>query len=249
MAPKSDNDGQAIAERLLALDPQIERARFFETLEDGATDFALRNPFAFMLASCLDRGTPSKVIWTIPWWLEQQLGHLDPQRLRAMSKAALAKAIEALPRSPRYRTAAPATIRELARIVADEFGGDARALWHGRQPAALRNTLRGIPGVGPGIASMTVQLVERVFPGEMATGNTAALDIKPDVHTRRVLRRLGQAKEDTDDAAIAAARRMHPKNPGRIDGALWYVGHVWCHARAPECYACYLADLCPSAER
>jgi endonuclease III len=94
---------------------------------------------------------------------------------------------------------------------------------------------------------MTVQLVERIFPGEMATADAAALDIKPDVHTRRVLQRLGQADEDTDDTAVAAARRMHSANPGRIDGPLWYVGHVWCHAKAPDCSACFLADLCASA--
>ena len=34
--------------------------------------------FAFISACCLDRGTKAEIIWTIPYWLYQQVGHYDP---------------------------------------------------------------------------------------------------------------------------------------------------------------------------
>jgi len=91
---------------------------------------------------------------------------------------------------------------------------------------------------------MAIQLVERLFPGELAQGSSEQLDIKPDVHTRRVLYRLGFATSNSDNAAITAARRLLPEHPGRIDAALWYAGQTWCHPRNPNCTACALAHVC-----
>lgn len=33
------------------------------------------NSFAFISACCLDRGTKAEIIWTIPFWLSQLVGH------------------------------------------------------------------------------------------------------------------------------------------------------------------------------
>jgi len=237
-------DGAAIAARLLELDPRIDRRHFFPALEAEATDFVLADPYAFLLATSLDRGTRAEVIWTIPFWLRRQWGHLDPERIRSLSEAALYEALNALPRRPRYMTAAPKTIAGLTRIVCEKHGGDARAVWKGRTPAALQETLRRIPGVGPGIASMAVQLIERVSPGELLPGGKADLDIKPDVHTRRVLYRLGAAPSTDAAAALAAARALHPDYPGKLDGPLWYIGYRWCHPREPSCSECLMAGVC-----
>lgn len=239
------SDATAIREALLELGARIDREAMIPTVEPGAARLVLADPYAFLLATCLDRGTRAEIIWTIPTWLQRLWGHLDPHRIRRMDDDAVAEAIANLPKQPRYRTAAVPTIRELTRIVVDEYAGDARTLWNGRPATEFRFTLERIPGVGPGIASMAVQLVDRLFPGELGTGPTAGLDIKPDVHTRRVLYRLGLASEATDRAAHAAARRLMPEYPGRLDGPLWYIGYMWCHAGRPSCDACHMRELCP----
>src|SRR5262245_11171230 len=62
----------------------------------AATEFALSDPFAFALATCLDRQTPSGVIWTIPYVLRKALDHLEPARIAQMDDADLAAAFAAL---------------------------------------------------------------------------------------------------------------------------------------------------------
>jgi len=235
----------AVRDRLLGLD--IPGNEFFETEVPEAADLALRNPYAFLLAACLDRGSPSRLIWTIPWWLQQSLGHLDPLRIAALSHAEIERLVDRLPKKPKWRNVAPKTIAELTRIIVDEFGGDAAALWRNRSARDFRRTLERIPGVGPNISSMTVQLVDRVFPGELVSGDEQHRDIKVDVHTRRVLCRLGVASDDSEGSARDAARRLSPDHPGLVDAPLWYVGHTWCHATAPSCMACPMQDLCATA--
>lgn len=233
-----------MAQRLLALNDQIDREVFFPTVEEGAAELVLDDPYAFLFATCLDRGTKSEIIWTIPWWLHQRWGHFDPVRVRAMSRETLLEAVTAMPRRPRYLTDAPVTIEELTRIVVDEYGGDARALWYRRKSTEFRRTLERIRGVGPGIASMAIQLVDRAFPGEMEESATDSLDIKADVHTRRVLYRLGIADAKSDAAAIAAARQLRPEHPGEVDGPLWYIGRLWCHPDRPNCAECFMSEVC-----
>jgi endonuclease III len=70
------------------------------------------------------------------------------------------------------------------------------------------------------------------------------MDIKPDVHTVRVLYRLGASESATEQAAIAATRRMNPSYPGEIDGALWGIGRKWCRATNPICSECPLTAVC-----
>lgn len=240
-------DTTAIREILLELSDRIDREAMIPTVEPEAARLILADAYAFLLATCLDRGTRAEIIWTIPTWLQRQWGHLDPHRIRHMDDDTIANAIANLPKQPRYRGAAVPTIRELTRIVVDEYGGDGRALWMDRPATEFRFTLERIPGVGPGIASMAVQLVERLFPGEIGTGPTSGLDIKPDVHTRRVLYRLGLASESTDRAAHTAARRLMPEYPGRLDAPLWYIGYTWCHASRPSCGACPMEERCQRA--
>lgn len=233
--PAGGSDPAAIRDALLEFGSRIDRETMVPSLEAGASRLVIDDAYAFLLATCLDRGTRAEIIWTIPLWLTRQWGHLDPHRVRNMSDGNIAEAIEDLPKRPRYKGAAIATIRELTRIVVDEYGGDARAFWKGRSATEFRSTLERIPGVGPGIASMAVQLVERLFPGELREGPTAGLDIKADVHTRRVLYRLGIAPQISDRAALDAARGLLPEYPGRLDAPLWYIGLTWCHARGPDC--------------
>lgn len=239
-----DSAPAAIRDALLEFGSRIDHETMVPALEAGASRLVVEDAYAFLLATCLDRGTRAEIIWTIPLWLRRQWGHLDPHRIRSMSDGDIAEAIEELPKRPRYKGAAVVTIRELTRIVVDEYAADARAFWKGRSATEFQSTLERIPGVGPGIASMAVQLVERLFPGEFREGPTAGLDIKADVHTRRVLYRLGIAPQISDRAALDAARRLLPEYPGRLDAPLWYIGLTWCHARGPECSKCPVTAVC-----
>ena len=62
---------------------------------------------------------------------------------------------------------------------------------------------------------MAVLLIEKAFLVQFS--DHWNMDIKPDLHTKRVLYRLGASHAETEDAALEASRRMNPEFPGVVD--------------------------------
>jgi endonuclease III len=230
---------------LLELGREIDPRELFPTLEPGATDFALQNPYAFAMAVCLDRGTKADIIWTIPYYIRQKLGHLDPYKIHKMSQSELRNLFYSLPRRPRYVDAAPRTVQELTADVVDRFEGDASLMWRDKSAAEVNRNFQSIYGVGPGISSMAVLLIEKAYGIRFSDLDRRNMDIKPDMHTMRVLYRLGLSGQQSEEAAVATARRLHPAYPGELDAPLWVIGRRWCHYASPRCHACRMRRLCP----
>ena len=160
-----------------------------------------------------------------------------------MSLGELETMFKRLPRRPRYVNDAPRTVKELTRIVVEECGGDASRIWIGKQAIQVQRTFDSIHGVGAGIASMAVLLIEKAFP--IRFEDRENMDIKPDVHTVRVLYRLGVSDAMSTDSALAASREMNPEFPGKVDGALWEIGRRWCRPTSPDCPECPVCGICP----
>ena len=242
MTTPQDNHA-AVRDRLLQFAATIPPEELFPTLADGAAEFVAEDPFAFILAVSLDRGTKAEIIWTIPYWMREELGHLDPMRLAQMTPEQISETLSRIPRKPRYVNDAPQTILEVARLVSGRFGGDAEMLWRGRTAHEVKRELRQIHGIGEGIAAMGVILLQNCrgvhFP------DSSTMDVKPDVHVRRVLYRLGIAKSRDEAEAVAAAGRLNPEFPGAVDPSLWRIGRRWCKESAPLCPDCIMNDLCP----
>ncbi|MCL4465474.1 MAG: hypothetical protein M1389_05500 [Chloroflexi bacterium] len=233
-----------LCKRLRELDTSIDAGELFPTVVPEAGEFVAANPYAFCIATCLDRGTRAEVIWTIPFDLSQALGHLDPFLIDKMDLAEVEAVFARLPRKPRYVNAAPRTVKELTNKIVHEFGGDAAAVWRDANAEKVHRFFNSIYGVGPGIASMAVLLIEKGFGVRFGDAERPAMDIKPDVHTMRVLYRLGAAEVQSTELAVRAARRICPDFPGGIDGVLWRIGQTRCHAAAPDCPNCRLEGLC-----
>lgn len=233
---------RVIRDRLLEFGRSINPQELTPTRKPEAAELLKEDPFAFILAICLDRGTRAEIIWTIPYWLRSQLGHLDPKRMSKMKIEDLAAAIEHLPKKPRYVGDAPRTIRELAQIVANEFGGDAEQIWKGRNAQEVVSLLMRVHGVGEGIASMAVALLRRCRGVQFPDQN--AMNVKPDVHVRRVLYRLGVARDMCEAEVLRAAERLNRKDPAALDAPLWVIGRRWCKKTDPDCEHCHMRCCC-----
>ncbi len=212
------------------------------TVVPEAVEIVATDPYAFCISACLDRGTKAEIIWTIPFDMKNALGHLDPFKINQMTLDDLETLFYHLPRHPRYLNDAPRTIKELTRIVVKDCGGDASRIWKGKTAIQVHRTFDSIHGVGPGIASMAVLLIEKAFPVRFEDREN--MDIKPDVHTVRVLYRLGVSNAMTSEAALETSRKMNPEFPGKVDGALWEIGRHWCHPTGPDCARCPVTSLC-----
>ena len=157
-----------------------------------------------------------------------------------MREPELLAVVSRLPRKPRYIQDAPRTILELARLV--KSLGEAETLWRGRSADDVKRQLKEIHGVGEGIASMVVILLETYRGVRFA--DRQRMNVKADVHVQRVLYRLGAARGRSESEAISAAAALNPEYPGALDQALWTIGQRWCHESAPDCLNCPMTDLC-----
>lgn len=240
------NVGQSanLRDALLELARSIPPDSLFPAKSKEAATLIVSSPFAFLIACCLDRGTKAEIIWSIPYAMKSALGHLNPGKIESMALADIQNLLNSLEYRPRYINDAPYTIRDLTTIVKEECNSSAEKLWEGKSALEVKRTLMSIHGVGPGIANMTVLLIEKAFPYRFKDLDRKRMDIKPDVHTRRVLFCLGVASSESDLAAVDAARRLNPEFPGELDGPLWWIGRNWCHARAANCVGCPVNLVC-----
>jgi endonuclease III len=233
-----------IPQALLEFTPTVPNRSLFPTLVPEAAPLIETDPYAFLIAVCLDRGAKAQVIWTIPYDMKMKLGHLDPRLIYKMTLEELTELFSQLPRKPRYVNDAPKTVLDLTLFVVEQCSGDASLVWEGRRAEEVNRILRSIHGVGQGIANMGVLLIEKAFGVRFRDLDRSGMDIKPDVHTMRVLYRLGASEAQTTAAAIAASRHMNPSFPGGLDGGLWEIGRRWCFASRPDCEACPMNKDC-----
>ena len=213
--------------------------------DDPEADALLRRDgMAMLIGLVLQRGMSAERVWRIPLHLIRELGHLEPGRLADMTEAAVEAALRRLPERPRYPAQMSVTLVALGKLVRDQFAGDGSRVWVGRRMADVLATLMSLPGVGPGIAHMAVQeLMDEVgyspHPDELP-----GLDVKADVHVVRVFYRLGIAADETREAALDAARRLHPAFPGLLDWPAWDIGRRLCRPHSPTCSECPVSEVC-----
>ena len=112
---------QQIAALLVGLINHVRRPEQFPAKHPAASELVATDPFAFALAISLMRGIAAEIIWTFPYDLRAALGHLDPARIAATSPDDLDRVIRRLPNKPRYVAAAPRTVRDLSRLVVEEY--------------------------------------------------------------------------------------------------------------------------------
>jgi len=235
---------QRIANLLIDFNARIDPVELFPSLVPGATEFVLRDPYAFCVSTCLDRGTKTEIIWTIPFWIFQKVGHFDPNRFYKYSIEELTDLIENLPKKPRYILASPFTIHTLTKIVVEQFDGDASKIWVNKKALDVKKAFLSVYGVGTELSNMAVLLIERAYKIQFTELDHSEMDIKADVHTMRVLYRLGVSSAIKESEAKKAARLLNPTYPGGIDSALWVIGRNWCNPTGPACNQCPLEKEC-----
>jgi endonuclease-3 len=146
---------------------------------------------------------------------------------RAYAEADLAELEELVHPTGFYRQKARA-LRALGAALAAEHGG--------RVPETMAE-LTALPGVGRKTANVVL-------------GNAfgASEGVVVDTHVHRLARRLGLAADNAAEKIEAALMALVPRERWTLAGNLLIEhGRRICHARRPDCPACVLADLCPSA--
>jgi endonuclease-3 len=140
--------------------------------------------------------------------------------------AALQEEIEEVIRSTGMFRQKARSLREAARIVAGEHGGEV--------PVDLQ-ALVALPGVGRKTA--------KVVLGE---GFGIAAGITVDTHVRRLARRLGLTELEDPEKIAAELEALLPRDEWiKFSTRLILHGRRVCTARSPRCEECILAEVCP----
>lgn len=93
------------------------------------------------------------------------------------------------------------------------------------------------------IATMAANILARQF--KIPFSDYYSIDISPDVHILRVMRRTGLVDNNADlDSIIYKARELNPEFPGIIDFSCWEIGRTWCRPSNPNCNECIINSEC-----
>jgi uncharacterized HhH-GPD family protein len=128
---------------------------------EEANELLTRSPLALLIGMLLDQQIPLERAFSAPADLVRRLGHeptatelagFDPNRLVAV--------FSQRPALHRFPKAMAARVQDLARIIVDQYGGDAEALWSTASSGAeLLKRVGALPGFGEQKSKIFVALL------------------------------------------------------------------------------------------
>lgn len=135
----------------------------FQIAQDPAADQVLNDSaFALLLGMLLDQQYKMEDAFKGGHKLLTRLGHLDPQQIATMSPEEFQAVASATPAIHRFPASMAAKVQEVARIVSDEYGGDAARIWNDASSGAdLMKRLLALPGFGKQKAQIFTALVAK----------------------------------------------------------------------------------------
>jgi len=121
------------------------------TGDPEADAFLRESPTAVLMGILFDQRIRAEVAFSGPYKLYKRLGHFDLTQIASMDEAAFHAVFIEAPAVHRFANVMSARTQEFARLIADEYGGDAANIW--RDDASIdtiQKRLSKIKGFGPG---------------------------------------------------------------------------------------------------
>jgi len=116
------------------------------TNDPAACKLLADDPFALLVGFAIDQQVPVQKAFAGPQVLKERAGTLDPKQLASMD---LAPVFAEKPAIHRFPAAMAERVRELASVVAEDYGGDASRIWsEAKDGADLRKRIAALPGFG-----------------------------------------------------------------------------------------------------
>ena len=200
-------------------------------------------PHAFVLGCVMDRRIPAERAWAIPYKVCEALkGKFDIDTLAEQTEEYYINLFE----KEGYHIigeAAPKAFYRAVQKIKNDYEGDASKIWSDN-PSSSLVVYRFLEfyGIGIKIATMATNILVRDFKIPMK--DYYSIDISPDNHVKKVMKRLGFIEEEKEALAIYKAREINPEFPGMFDLACFGIGRKYCHRTNPNCEDCCMNDLC-----
>ena len=130
-------------------------------VEPEANELLSRSPLALLIGMLLDQQVPLERAFSAPLDLVRRLGH-EPTaaELAEFDPVALAGIFSERPALHRYPKAMAARVQELARLLVDQYDGEASQVWQSATTGAeLLKRVAALPGFGAQKAQIFVALL------------------------------------------------------------------------------------------
>ena len=130
---------------------------------DAAADKILdESPFALLAGMMLDQQYPMEHAFRGPAKVTERFGSFDPAAIAAADPEEFAAMSATTPAIHRFPGSMSARLQELARIVVDDYQGDASRLWsEARDGKDLLGRIMALPGFGKQKAQIFVALLAK----------------------------------------------------------------------------------------
>jgi uncharacterized HhH-GPD family protein len=139
------------------------------TDEQEACELLAQDPFALLVGFAIDQQVPVQKAFAGPLALKRRVGTLEPAALAATN---LEPAFRQKPAIHRFPGAMATRVRELASVVAQEYGGEAARVWRdASDPDDLRRRIEALPGFG----EMKVKALASVLAKRLGVEHARAL--------------------------------------------------------------------------
>ncbi len=132
------------------------------TGDPGADGLLNEDGTALLIGMLLDQQVPMEWAFSGPRTLRDRLGHLDAERIAAMSEEDFVAVCAAKPAIHRFPGAMGKRIHALCGVIADEYGGEGADVWAGvADGSELSRRLRALPGFGEEKTKIFVALLAK----------------------------------------------------------------------------------------
>lgn len=131
--------------------------------QDPVADKVLtEDPFALLAGMLLDQQFPMERAFAAPAKVLARFGTLEPGAIAAADPEQFKELCSTPPAIHRFPGSMAARLQEVARVVTDEYDGDAARIWTGADSGAeLLKRLQALPGFGRQKAQIFVALVAK----------------------------------------------------------------------------------------
>ena len=132
------------------------------TGDETADQVLSDDPFALLVGMMLDQQYPMEHAFRGPAKVLDRFGTLEPAAIAAADPERFAALCAQPPAIHRFPGSMAARLQELARIVEQDYAGDASALWQGVATGQeLLKRVQGLPGFGKQKAQIFVALLAK----------------------------------------------------------------------------------------
>ena len=226
-------------------------------LASESAGFLKSSDLGFLIAVQLDIGKKVWKAWRGPFLIAKSIG-IDNFNPFFLSQISSDKLIEILFENklgcvnlPHKKAAE--NIISLCKIINTKYEGKPSNVWESSTSFDdLKKAISDLDGFGVGLTNMILRdfVTLGMIPQIKKTAEEMEkLQVKPDVHVKRVFYRSGLAEKENEKAALHAAKQYYKKCPMALDFAAFVIGVDYCGSQ--DCDNCPIGfrkngeKLCP----